>query len=114
VTIGREHDVNLAQIAFQMSARFLIEHTRSVLTLQESYRLGLAEKSKTAHDEDILAQYLAENDIKSPNERLFITETFLGCHRQRRLIEATLKMFFRDTGSRYFQKDFNLFAGVGI
>jgi hypothetical protein len=68
-----------------------------VLTLLNS---GLDKKSKTQPDQETLKQYLADKNITAKNEMLFISETFLGCFRQRRLIEAALKFFFTDTGQR--------------
>ncbi|KAI8909101.1 hypothetical protein EDD86DRAFT_206957, partial [Gorgonomyces haynaldii] len=104
-----------------MSARFLINHVKNLLKIQEDTRLGrsgaLVEKSKpsfeepiTKREEDVLEQYLLENNIKNPNERLFITETFFGCYRQRRMIEETLSIFFKETDQRYLQKDYHLYS----
>nr|KAJ3422994.1 hypothetical protein HK105_004953 [Polyrhizophydium stewartii] len=118
-----------------MNAKKLIEHTRNMLVQHELARMGIhaqdvkdelfkiADKAKrdltqpiVVPEEDILAQYLAENKITAHNDRTFLTETFLGCVRHRKILErsdvqTTLRLFYEKTGGRYLQNEYYLFAG---
>ncbi|KAL2911878.1 hypothetical protein HK105_208661 [Polyrhizophydium stewartii] len=117
-----------------MNAKKLIEHTRNMLVQHELARMGIhaqdvkdelfkiADKAKrdltqpiVVPEEDILAQYLAENKITAHNDRTFLTETFLGCVRHRKILErsdvqTTLRLFYEKTGGRYLQNEYYLFA----
>ncbi|KAI8926288.1 hypothetical protein BC831DRAFT_457236 [Entophlyctis helioformis] len=112
-----------------MNAKRLIEHTRNLLVQHELARLGIhtqdvkdelfkiGDKAKrdltlpvVVPEEDILASYLTENKIANTNDRTFLTETFLGCVRHRKILEATLRMFYEQSGGRYLQNEYYLFA----
>ncbi|EGF81837.1 hypothetical protein BATDEDRAFT_23491 [Batrachochytrium dendrobatidis JAM81] len=114
-----------------MNAKKLIEHTCNILVQHELAHLGIHAKDvkdelfkigdKAKRDltqpivvleEDILAQYLTENKVSLINEKTFLTETFLGCVKHRKILESTLKLFYQRTGGKYLQNEYYLFAVI--
>ncbi|KAJ3288083.1 hypothetical protein HK104_008340 [Borealophlyctis nickersoniae] len=61
-------------------------------------------------EEEILDKYLKDKQITDEKERVFLTETFNGCVRQRKIIEIALEQFYVKTGGRYLRSEYNLFA----
>jgi hypothetical protein len=105
-----------------MNSRQLIVHTRNILEEYESVRMGIdfsgmvRERNLAAplivDDLDLLDKYLKSKNIENENQISFIRETYLGCIRQSRILEETLKHFNKSAAVNLLQKDYYLFQGT--
>ncbi|KAJ3068373.1 hypothetical protein HDU98_008443 [Podochytrium sp. JEL0797] len=58
----------------------------------------------------MLQEYWKEHEITDPSDRIFLEEALLGCVRHEKVIDITLKLFYKSTGGRYLKSEYNLFA----
>ncbi|KAJ3223033.1 hypothetical protein HDU81_009456 [Chytriomyces hyalinus] len=78
--------------------------------------LDLSEPIAIVDEKELLQLYWTENKAISPHQitlesdKLFLEETLLGCVRNERIIDKTLKLFYQVTGGRYLGCEYNLFA----
>ncbi|KAH9268660.1 hypothetical protein BASA84_000088 [Batrachochytrium salamandrivorans] len=114
-----------------MSSKKLIEHTRSILLNNELAHLGFHMQDNKGmlngnndnscpkrdltlpiivSEDDILEKYLTDNNITASNDRIFLTETFLGCIRHQKMLESSLRLFYKKTGGNYLQTEYHLFS----
>ncbi|KAJ3028023.1 UNVERIFIED_CONTAM: hypothetical protein HDU68_002606 [Siphonaria sp. JEL0065] len=61
-------------------------------------------------EKEMLESYWKENNITSENDKTFLDETLMGCVRHEKVIDITLKLFYKNTGGRYLKSEYNLFA----
>ncbi|KAI9344343.1 hypothetical protein BDR26DRAFT_214013 [Obelidium mucronatum] len=61
-------------------------------------------------EKEMLDAYWKENNILSTNDKVFLEETLMGCVRHEKVIDITLKLFYKKTGGRYLKSEYNLFA----
>ncbi|ORY48674.1 hypothetical protein BCR33DRAFT_714403 [Rhizoclosmatium globosum] len=61
-------------------------------------------------EKEMLAEYWKENNIELEADKVFMEETLMGCVRHEKVIDITLKLFYKNTGGRYLKSEYNLFA----